>query len=93
MKINIDHVARLARLELSPEEKKLFGEQLTNILQYADELQKHDTKSVEPTSHAIPMKNVMREDKVVPCKNTDAIIKNAPDEEDNMFKVPRILEE
>ncbi|NQU17589.1 MAG: Asp-tRNA(Asn)/Glu-tRNA(Gln) amidotransferase subunit GatC [Candidatus Saganbacteria bacterium] len=93
MKINIDQVANLARLNLTEEEKKLFGEQLSNVLDHAEELQKLNTDNVKPTSHAIPMKNILREDKVVPCKNTKDILKNAPEEEDNMFKVPRIIEE
>lgn len=93
MKINIDQVAKLARLNLTEEEKRLYGEQLSNILDYAEELQKLDTDKVKPTSHAIPMKNILREDKVVPCKYSKDILKNAPDEEENMFKVPRIMEE
>ena len=93
MKININQVANLARLNLTDGEKNLYGEQLSNILEYADELQKLNTDKIRPTSHAIPMKNVLREDKVVPCKNSKDILKNAPEEEDNMFKVPRILEE
>ena len=55
-------------------------------------LNKLDTKNVLPTSHAIPMKNVLREDKVFPCKNVADILTNAPAEEEQMFKVPRILE-
>lgn len=93
MKINIDQVANLARLNLTEEEKKLYGEQLSNILDHAEELQKLNTDKVKPTSHAIPMKNILREDKVVSCKNSKDILKNAPEEEDNMFKVPRIIEE
>ena len=93
MKINIDQVANLARLNLTDEEKKLYGEQLSNILDHAEELQKLNTDKIKPTSHAIPMKNVLREDKAIPCKYSKDILKNAPEEEDNMFKVPRILEE
>lgn len=92
MKIDVEHVARLARLGLSAEEKKMFEKQLSAILEYADILQKLDTNHVPPTSHAIPMKNVLREDKVIPCKNPDEILTNAPEEEKRMFRVPRILE-
>ena len=91
-KKDVEHVAKLARLGLSEEEKKLFTEQLSTILDFADNLKKLDTKDVPPTSHAIPMKNVLREDKVAPCKNVDDILANAPEEEEHMFKVPRILE-
>ncbi|MFC1496145.1 Asp-tRNA(Asn)/Glu-tRNA(Gln) amidotransferase subunit GatC [Candidatus Margulisiibacteriota bacterium] len=93
MKINIDHVAKLARLGLSDEEKKLYAKQLSDVLEHADELQKLNTDNVEPSAHAIPMKNVFREDKVIPFKDTEAILKNAPEEEDHMYRVPRILEE
>jgi len=92
MKIDVEHVAKLARLGLTDEEKKQFGKQLSDILEHAEGLKKLDTKNVAPTSHAIPLKNVLREDKVVPCKNTTDILANAPEEEEQMFKVPRILE-
>jgi len=92
MKIDVEHVARLARLGLSPEEKKLFEQQLSAILEYADILKELDTEGVPPTSHAIPMKNVLREDQVVPCQNADEIIANAPEEEARMFRVPKIME-
>ncbi|MBN2058487.1 MAG: Asp-tRNA(Asn)/Glu-tRNA(Gln) amidotransferase subunit GatC [Candidatus Saganbacteria bacterium] len=92
MKIDVDHVAKLARLGLGPEEKKLFGQQLSAILEYAEVLQKLDTDKVAPTSHAIPMSNVLREDKVSPCDNVDDILANGPEQEEHMFRVPRILE-
>jgi aspartyl-tRNA(Asn)/glutamyl-tRNA(Gln) amidotransferase subunit C len=92
MKIDVEHVAKLARLGLTKEEKKLFGDQLSAILDHAAGLQKLNTDNVAPTSHAIPMKNVLREDKVVGCDNVDDILANGPATEDHMFKVPRILE-
>lgn len=92
MQIDVEHVAKLARLGLSEEEKKLFTKQLSDILSFADSLRKINTDKVEPTSHAIPMKNVLREDKVIPFENVDDILTNAPDEEGHMFKVPRIIE-
>lgn len=92
MKINVEQVARLARLGLSEEEKALFAVQLSAILDFADNLKKLDTEALFPASHAIPVKNVFREDKVIPCENTDDILANAPEEEKHMFKVPRILE-
>ena len=91
-KKDVEYVAKLARLGLTEEEKTTFTEQLSNILDYANTINKLNTEGVEPTSHAIPMKNVFREDKVIPCKETDLIIKNAPEEEKGMFKVPKILE-
>ena len=92
MEIDVEHIAKLARLGLSAEEKKLFGQQLSAILEYADNLKKIDTQATPPTSHAIPMKNVLREDKAIPCSNTEDILANGPEIEDHMFKVPRIIE-
>jgi aspartyl-tRNA(Asn)/glutamyl-tRNA(Gln) amidotransferase subunit C len=92
MKIDVDHVAKLARLGLTEEEKKLFGGQLSSILDYAAILQKLDTTNVLPTSHAIPMENVLREDKVIPCQNVKPILANGPEVTDHMFKVPKIIE-
>jgi len=92
MQIDVEHIARLARLGLSEEEKKTFGDQLAAILTYAENLQKLDTAAVPPTAHAIPLKNVLREDKAIPCTNVEAILDNAPEVENHMFKVPKILE-
>ena len=92
MKIDVDHIARLARLGLSEAEKKIFEEQLSAILSYADILNRIDTANIAATSHAIPMKNVMREDKAIVCPNTRDILANAPEREKNMFKVPKIIE-
>jgi aspartyl-tRNA(Asn)/glutamyl-tRNA(Gln) amidotransferase subunit C len=79
-KKDVEHVAKLARLGLSEEEKDLFAKQLSAILEYAENLKQLNTKDIPPTSHAIPMKNVFREDKVVPCQNPEDIIVNAPEE-------------
>ena len=91
-KKDVEHVAKLARLGLSEEEKDRFTVQLSGILGYAERLNGIDTKNVAPTSHAIPMKNVFRQDKAVPCEDTASIMDNAPDRKDNMFSVPKILE-
>jgi len=90
--IDVDHVAKLARLGLTDEEKKKFTEQLSRILEYAETINKLDTKNVIPTSHAIPVKNVFREDRTVPCENIKGIIANAPAPDNNMFAVPKIME-
>jgi aspartyl-tRNA(Asn)/glutamyl-tRNA(Gln) amidotransferase subunit C len=92
MQIDVEHVAKLARLGLSQEEKALFARQLSAILDYADNLKKLDTENVTPTSHAVALKNVYREDKAVPCANVESILANAPDEVNHMFRVPRIIE-
>jgi aspartyl-tRNA(Asn)/glutamyl-tRNA(Gln) amidotransferase subunit C len=91
-KQEVEHVAKLARLGLEEKEKELFVKQLSAILDFADSLNKLDTKDVLPTSRAIPMKNVFRQDQLIACENVDDILANAPDEEERMFKVPKILE-
>jgi aspartyl-tRNA(Asn)/glutamyl-tRNA(Gln) amidotransferase subunit C len=92
MKMDIEKVARLARLELSYEEKVTFGSQLEQILTYMEQLNRLDTSGVEPTSHAIPVYNVFREDEVKPSLPQEEVLAIAPDEEEGHFKVPRIIE-
>jgi len=92
MKMDIEKVARLARLELSEEEKKTFGNQLEQILAYMEQLNRLDTTGVEPTSHAIPMVNVFREDEVKRSVPREEILEISPDQGDGHFKVPRIIE-
>ena len=92
MQIDVEHVAKLARLGLTEEEKALFARQLTAILDYADNLKKLDTGAVAPTAHAVARQNVYRADKAVPCADVESILANAPDEVDHMFRVPRIIE-
>lgn len=90
---DVEHVARLARLELSDAEIERMREQLNVILGYIDKLRELDITNVEPTSHAVPLVNVMREDEVVPCVPTDAMLANAPDRVGELFRVPRIIED
>ena len=92
MKMDIEKVARLARLELSEEEKETFGNQLEQVLTYMEQLNRLDTTGVEPTSHAIPIHNVFREDEVKPSCPQEEVLAIAPDEEEGHFKVPRIIE-
>lgn len=89
----VEHVARLARLELTAEEKERMRAQLDSILSYIDKLNELDTSAVEPTSHVIPMVNVMREDEVRPSLPQEEALANAPDREGEFFKVPRIIED
>ena len=95
MKITIkevEHVARLARLELTKEEKEQMRAQLDSILSYIEKLNELDTSAVEPTSHVLPMKNVFREDEVRPSLSQEEALANAPERQDLFFRVPRILE-
>ncbi|OXM83947.1 Asp-tRNA(Asn)/Glu-tRNA(Gln) amidotransferase subunit GatC [Paenibacillus rigui] len=89
---NVEHVAKLARLELSEQEKQKFTEQLNAILKYAEKLNELDTDNVEPTSHPMPLVNVMREDVSRPSLPIEKVLLNAPDEEDGQIKVPAVLE-
>lgn len=92
MKMDIEKVARLARLDLSEKEKVTFGSQLEQILTYMEQLNRLDTSGVEPTSHAIPVYNVFREDEVKPSFPQEEVLAIAPDDEEGHFKVPRIIE-
>lgn len=90
---DVEHVAELARLELTPEERERFSAQLNEILTYIDKLNELDTTQVEPTSHVIPMANVWRDDEVRPSLDRELVLQNAPDTSHFFFKVPRIIEE
>jgi aspartyl-tRNA(Asn)/glutamyl-tRNA(Gln) amidotransferase subunit C len=92
MKMDIEKVARLARLELSEEEKETFANQLEQILTHMEQLNQLDTNGVEPTSHAIPVYNVFREDEVKASFSQEEVLAIAPDQEDGHLKVPRIIE-
>jgi aspartyl-tRNA(Asn)/glutamyl-tRNA(Gln) amidotransferase subunit C len=88
----VRRVAELARLDLAPGEEELLTGQLNAILAYMDQLGEVDTAGVEPTSHVLPLTNVMREDLVHEClPNADALA-NAPAAEQGHFAVPKILE-
>ena len=84
------HVAKLARLELSEEEKENYTKQLISILSYVEKLNEVDTTGIEPMAHSVKISNVMREDVVVQDFTRDEMLKNAPCEEDGFFKVPKI---
>jgi aspartyl-tRNA(Asn)/glutamyl-tRNA(Gln) amidotransferase subunit C len=90
---DVEHVARLARLALSEADVERMREQLSGILAYIDTLRALDTADVEPTTHAVPLLNVMREDELGPCLDQEAALANAPDRSDAFFRVPRIIEE
>ena len=91
--VEVEHVARLARLALGADEKDRMRSQLDAILGYVEQLRRVDTAGVEPTAHVLPLVNVMREDEVRPSYPADTMLANAPDARDGQFRVPRILEE
>lgn len=90
---DVEHVARLARLHLAPDELERMLAQLTGILGYIDKLRALDVEGVEPTSHAVPLVNVMRDDEVRPCLPASEMLANAPDPSGDFFRVPRIIED
>jgi len=89
----VDHVARLARLDLSAADKERMRSELDGILTYIDKLRALDTRDVEPTSHAVPVTNVMRDDVERPSLPVQDMLANAPDPHREMFRVPKIIEE
>ena len=88
----VEHVARLARLALSAEEKQRFTEQLNAILSYIEQLNEVSTEGVEPTAHVLDLVNVLRDDTVSQMLNADSALANAPETAHHFFVVPRIVE-
>jgi aspartyl-tRNA(Asn)/glutamyl-tRNA(Gln) amidotransferase subunit C len=88
----VEHIARLARLKLSDEEKSRYREQLSAILEYAARLQDLDTTGIPPTSSVLPPRTVLRADKPGPCLSRDELLANAPDTAAGQFRVPPVLE-
>jgi aspartyl-tRNA(Asn)/glutamyl-tRNA(Gln) amidotransferase subunit C len=89
---DVQHVAKLARLQLSPEEEATFTEQMNAILQYAEKLNELDTENVKATTHVLQVSNVMRDDVVKESLSQEEALLNAPEDEDGHFKVPAVLE-
>ena len=89
---DVEHVARLARLKLSEEEKNLFAGQMGAILGYVEKLKELNTDGIIPTSHAVPMENSFREDAVSLSIGIDKALANAPDRVESFFRVPKVIE-
>lgn len=88
----VEHIAQLARLALSEEEKALYQEQLSAILDYFARLQELDTEAIPPTATVLPLHSVMRADEPKPSAPREDILANAPAAEDGCFEVPAVLE-
>ncbi len=88
----IDHIALLARLELSPVERERAATELSQILDHFEQLKQLDTENVAPTSHVFPVTNVLRRDEVRPSLPLDAVLQNAPESAAGQFQVPRVVE-
>jgi len=92
VEIDIEHVARLARLQLSDEEKERLRVQLGVILDHAARVQEVAAEDVPPTSYAVPRSNVFRPDEPEPCLSHEDAMAGAPEAESDRFKVPRVVE-
>ena len=88
---DVEHIAELARLKFSGEELENFTEQLNEILNYIEKLNELDTENVNPLSHPVEGENVFREDVVKPSVKREEALKNAPDSDDEFFKVPKVI--
>lgn len=87
----VHKVAHLARLDLTPDEEAQFTTQLSDILEYFEQLSELDTTDVEPTTRAIDVSNVTRPDQLQPYGDREQILDSAPDREGEFFKVPKIM--
>ena len=88
----VRHIARLARVGLSEDDLALFQDQLSQILDYFQRLQEVDTENVPPTAHTLAMHNVMRDDEPRPSFDKEEVLANAPQREEDLFRVRAVLE-
>jgi len=88
----VKHIARLARVGLSDDDIALFQVQLSEILDYFQRLREVDTEKLPPTAHTLAMHNVMRDDEPLPSCDKEEVLANAPQREDDLFRVRAILE-
>ena len=89
----VRRVARLARLKLTDQETAEFSSQLSAILQYVEKMNELDTDDVQPLAHCLPVSNCFREDVVKESLGTEKTLANAPETDENFFKVPKILDD
>ena len=90
--INIEYVARLARIKLAKKEAEQLSQELTTIIDLVDKLNQLDTSQVIPTSHVLPLKNVFREDKTLPSLAIEKVLGLSGETKNGYFKVPRVIE-
>ncbi len=90
---DVEHIAKLAKLEFTDAEKEKFTHQLNQILEYVEQMNKLDTSKVEPLSHVIELSNVFRSDEVKPGVSTEEALKNSPAKTEQFFKVPKVIGE
>lgn len=87
----VEHVASLAHIELTEEEKATFTEQFNNILEFFEKIDEADTENVSPTYHVLDLVDIYRKDESEGSLSTEDTLKNAPKKEDGFFKSPRIV--
>ncbi len=92
MEIDLQHVVKLARIDLTPDEEARIRPQVEEILKYVEKLGELDVSDVEPTAHAVPLTNVMRVDETQPSLSHDDAMHNAPKKSNGLFVVPKIVE-
>lgn len=90
--LDIDHVAKLARLALTPEERRDFSRQLGDVLLHIENLRQVDVSGVEPSAHAFAVNNVWQEDVACPGLPVEQALRNAPAQRDHMVVVPKVVE-
>jgi aspartyl-tRNA(Asn)/glutamyl-tRNA(Gln) amidotransferase subunit C len=88
----VEHIAELARLDLTPAEKARFREQLSAVLEYAARLQELDTAGIPPTSTVLLERTPLRADQIRPGLSPETLLRNAPQAEQNQFRVPPVME-
>jgi aspartyl-tRNA(Asn)/glutamyl-tRNA(Gln) amidotransferase subunit C len=89
---NVKYVANLARMELSPERLPVLAHQLKDILDFIDKLKEVDIAGVKPTSHILPIQNVLRSDEVKSSLSSQDALANSPDKQGDFFGVPKVIE-
>ena len=92
MEMDLSRAVKLARIELTPEEEQRLAPQLGEVLQYVEKLNELDVSDVEPTAHATPLSNVMREDEPRESLSQEESLRNAPKTANGLFVVPKIVE-
>lgn len=90
---DVEHVAALAKLSFSKEEKEKLASQLNEILEYMEQLNQLDTNNVEPLSHVIELSNVFRKDELKPTLTQEEALRNAPAKTEKFFRVPKVIGE
>ncbi|MBC7958443.1 MAG: Asp-tRNA(Asn)/Glu-tRNA(Gln) amidotransferase subunit GatC [Vallitaleaceae bacterium] len=91
-KEQVTHVANLARLNLTEEEKEVMTKDMASIISFVDQMNGLDISEIKPTDHIIPINNVFRDDVVKPSMNREELLRNAPEQENGCYSVPKIVE-